>query len=173
MLTLPQIKAEVDRRASIIGGSRDSSLPTYGRSEDCGQPHIEVDEVNYHFVIRERGKENERVSTPDLDHLLYLVFECVTHSLAGVYEVNHRVHTQDCRRTMFQRQIELLSQLSGAWGRRCSEKVDLILREHPYDDFVMMRVDFTMALRKQGHAPDDAWRLACEKYPLPGDASSA
>jgi hypothetical protein len=173
MLTLPEIKAEVDRRASTIGASRDSSLPTYGRTEDCGQAHIEVDEVNYHFVIVERGKENTRVSTPDLDHLLYLVFECVTFSLAGQYEVNHRVQTQDCRRIMFQRQIELLSQLSSSWGGRCAQRLDFILRKHPYDDFVMIRVDFTMALRKQGHAPDIAWRLACERYPLPGDESSA
>lgn len=173
MLTLPEIKAEVDRLASTIGASRDSSLPAYGRTEDCGQAHIEVDEVNYHFVIVERGKENKRVSTPDLDHLLYLVFECVTFSLAGRYEVNHRIQTQDCRRIMFQRQIELLSELSGAWGKRRVQELDLVLRKHPFDDFTMIRVDFTLALRKQGHAPDAAWRLACEKYPLPGDASSA
>ena len=80
MLTLAQIQAEVDRLASTIGASGDSSLPTYGRSDDCGRAHIEVDEVNYHFVIAERGTENTRVSTPDLDHLLYLsFFECVTH----------------------------------------------------------------------------------------------
>lgn len=173
MLTLPQIKAEVDRLASIIGGSRDSSLPTYGRTEDCGQPHIEVDQVNYHFVIVERGNENKRVSTPDLDHLLYLIFECVTFSLAGQYEVKHRVQTQDFRRIMFQHQIELLSQLSGAWAGRRAQDLDLVLRKYPFDDFVMIRADFTMALRKQGHAPDVAWRMACEKYPLPGDESRA
>jgi hypothetical protein len=170
MLTLAQIKVEVDRLASTIGASRDSSLPTYGRSEDGGRAHIEVDQVNYHFVIAERGTENTRVSTPDLDDLLYLVFECVTFSLAGQYEVRHRVQTQDCRRILFKHQIELLSKLSEAWSVRRAQEQNRILCQHPFDDNTNIRTAYTVNLRKQGHPPDMAWQLACEKYPLPDRA---
>jgi hypothetical protein len=169
MLTLTQIKAEVDRRAAIVGASGDSSLPTYGRTDDDGRAHIEVDEL-YHFVIAERGKENSRVSTTDFDHLLYLVFKTVTFSLAGKYEVNHRIQTQDFRRILFKHQLELLAKLSEAWSVRCAHELDLILRQHPFDDNVHIRTAYTVNLRKQGHAPDIAWQLACEKYPLPDSA---
>jgi hypothetical protein len=165
MLTLAQIKTEVDRRAAIIGASGDSSLPTYGRTEDNGYPHIEVDEF-YHYVFVERGKENSRVSTTDLDHLLYLVFKTVTFSMAMNYEVRHRIQTQDCRRILFKHQIELLSKLSEAWSVRCAHERDLILRQHPFDDNTNIRVAYAVNLRKQGHSPDIASQLACEKYPL-------
>jgi hypothetical protein len=82
------------------------------------------------------------------------------------YEVRHRIQTQDCRRILFKHQIELLSKLSEAWSVRCAHERDLILRQHPFDDNTNIRTAYTVNLRKQGHAPDIAWQLACEKYPL-------
>jgi Immunity protein 63 len=170
MLTLAQIKTEVDQRAAIIGASGDSSLPTYGRTDDSGRGHLEVDQLSYHYVIAERGQENSRVSTTDLDAVLYLVFQAVTFSIAMKYEVKHRIRTQDCRRILFKHQIELLSKLSEAWSRRCAQERDVILRKHPFDDNTNVRTAYTVNLRKQGYAPDTAWQLACEKYPVPAGA---
>jgi hypothetical protein len=53
------------------------------------------------------------------------------------------------------------------WSVRQIQKHKQILREHPFDDEVNFRVRLTVAYREQGHSPDEAWTLACERYPLP------
>src|SRR5687768_8863935 len=116
MRSLAEIKSEVDCRAVLIGAAGHHSLPTYGHTEDGARPHIEVNSRGYHIVVVERGQEESRVTTHDLDELLYRIFQNVTSDLAFAYELAHRVETQDCRRVAFQRQVELLSQLSHSWG---------------------------------------------------------
>jgi Immunity protein 63 len=129
-LTLPQIKAEVDRRAAILGVTRNQELPTYGNSEDGARPHIEVDSRGYHFVVEERGRELKRVTTPDLDEILYQVFRGVTQSLAQ----GHRVRGEDPRREMFRRQLELLAKLNPQWAEREAERHRQILQDNPFVD---------------------------------------
>jgi len=134
LATLAEIKAEIDRRAAILGASPDL-LPTYGVSRDFGYPHIEVDDRRYHFVIVERGQELDRFSTPQLKELLYRVFESVSFVLAGRYEVQHRIPGEDSRRQMFGYQVQLLARLDRAWAERCSAKHKQILIENPFRDF--------------------------------------
>jgi hypothetical protein len=158
MKTLPQIKAEVDRRAAVIGASGHNSLPTYGQTRDFARPHIEVDSRGYHFVVMERGQEQSRFTTGDLDELLYRIFQSVTFSLACSYELAHRIESQDSRRLLFARQVELLSQLSPHWGERGADEHQRILREHPFDNQSAMRVRLSAQV---------GWQKACEQYPLP------
>jgi hypothetical protein len=131
--TLAEIKAEIDRRAALLGASG-NMLPTYGVSRDFGYPHIEVDGRGYHYVVVERGEELQRTTTPQLDELLYHVFESVAFSLAGRYEVEHRIKGEDCRRQMFRHQVELLAILDPAWAARCAARHRQILRENPFHD---------------------------------------
>ena len=131
--SLNQINSEIKRLAAQIGAP-DHLLPTYGYSEDGARPHIEVDSRRYHYVVVERGQEISRVTTEDLDELLYHVFEGVTFTLACDYEVKHRVKNQDFRRLMFGRQIELLSILSPKWAEIEARDHKRILQQHPYDD---------------------------------------
>jgi len=166
MLTLPEIKAEVDRLAARIGASG-YLLPTYGRSEDGARPHIEVDSRGYHYVVIERGQELERLTTNNLDELLFNVLEGITFSLASKYELAHRVESQDFRRILFQHQAELLSELYPHWGEREAQHHKQILREHPFDDNAALRADLTKDYREQGYSPEDADRMACERYPGP------
>jgi len=158
MKTLPEIKAEIDRKAALIGAVGHHSLPTYGHTEDGARPHIEMDSGGYHFVVVERGQEQSRVTTGDLDELLYCIFQSVTSDLAYAYELAHRVETQDCRRLAFQRQVELLSQLSPNWGQREAAEHQRILREHPFDDQSVIRARLSEQV---------GWKKACEQYPLP------
>jgi hypothetical protein len=167
MKPLAEIKIEVDDRATLIRAAGNHSLPTYGRTEDGARPHIEVDWRGYHFVVVERGQERERFTTRDLDELLYRIFQSVTRELAFAYELAHRVETQDCRRLAFQRQVELLSQLSSSWAQREAQEHDRILRKHPFDDMAGIRARLTRELREAGHSPETAWQMACERYPLP------
>jgi len=165
-ITLNQIKAEVDKLASQIGASG-YILPTYGHSEDGARPHIDVDSRGYHYVVVERGEEFQRITTNDLDTLLYNIFEHVTFDLACKYELERRVVGQDFRRLMFQRQVELLSMLSPRWGETESQEHEKILQQNPYDDNASLRAALTKTLREQGLLSDDAWRRACGQYPLP------
>ena len=127
MMTLAEIKAKVDELAGKIDASS-NILPTYGHSEDAARPHIEVDSRGYHYVVVERGEELKRITTINLDDLLYHIFEAVTFSLASDYEVTHRIPGQDFRRLLFKHQVELLSLLSTQWAERASARHERLLR---------------------------------------------
>lgn len=133
MKTLPEIEAEINRLAAIIGAS-ESMLPTYGRSQDGARPHIEVSYLAYHYVVVERGEEFLRETTGDLDELLYYVFESVTFSLACDFECRHRIAGQDSRRQLFDQQVLLLSLLSPSWAEREAGRHRQILQRHPFND---------------------------------------
>jgi hypothetical protein len=131
--TLSQIKARIDELAQRVGASA-SLMPTYGFSVDSARPHIEVDDAGLHFVVVERGQELQRVTSTDLDEILWCVFQGVTHSLAFDYELHHRIGSQDCRRIAFAKQIELLELLSPQWAQRRRLDLDAILRRSPFVD---------------------------------------
>jgi len=133
MLSLKQIRYQVEKRAPLVGAEPDD-LPAYGSSRDFGYPHIEVDESHYHWVVIERGQELERRTFAELDDLLFTIFASATHSIASRWELAHRVPNQDSRRLLFQRQIELLSRLDSSWSDRQRQHLDVILREHPFRD---------------------------------------
>jgi hypothetical protein len=166
LLSLDEIEREVKRRAEVIGATG-NMLPTYGHSDDLARPHIEVNEAGYHYVIVEKGQELSRVTTPDLDELLYHVFRHVTHELAGRYEQGHRVKEQDFRRVMFQRQIDLLALLSPQWASQETLEHDQILQQSPYDDASDARSRLYTELRAKGYDAAAAWALSCEQIPLP------
>ena len=152
--------------AALINASR-NILPTYGHSDDGARPHIEVDARGYHYVVVERGQELKRLTTSDMDELLFHVFESVTFSLANKYELAHRIEYRDSRRILFQKQVELLSMLSMHWGEREARNHEQTLQEHPFDDYASVRATLTKAYRDRGYSPEDACRMARERYPLP------
>ena len=170
-LTLSQVKYKVEQMAKIIGASK-GALPTFGHSEHSGRPHVEVDSNGYHYVVAERGQEYQRHTTADLDKLLYDVFQKVTSELASKFELQHRVDNKDSRRIMFERQEELLSQLNPAWGERRKREHEQILKHHPFDDYASLRARLSKELRDQGKSAEVAWKMACERYPLPNESKT-
>jgi len=170
LLTLAEIKSEVDTMADKIGASG-YILPTYGHTEDGARPHIEVDVRGYHFVVVERGRELRRITTNVLNDLLYAVFEGVTSILAYDYELMHRQENEDPRRMMFSRLIHLLAVLSPEWAERQTQYVETILRQYPFDDDALTRVRLSRSCSDQGHSDAFAWKKACEQYPLPRHGS--
>jgi hypothetical protein len=167
MKSLTDIKAQVDRLAAIIGASGYHGLPSYGPTKDYSRPHVEVDARGYHLVIVEHGLERGRFTTGELDELLFHIFQHVTCSLAVDYELAHRIQTQDCRRLGFQKQIELLSQISKQWAEREAAEHQHILRGQPFDDYSGVRADLIRELKEAGESPQSAWETACKRYPLP------
>jgi hypothetical protein len=132
-LPLTEIKSRVKKLAAVVGAPAET-LPTFGRSEQSGRPHIEVDSKGYHYVIAERGQELERHTSSDIDELLYLIFQWITFELAVKYELDHRIPGQDVRRILFERQENLLLRLSPAWGERRKQEHEQILRKYPFND---------------------------------------
>jgi len=133
MLTLPEIRTEVERLAAVISAPADM-LPTYGFSRDMAYPHVDVDARHYYYIVVERGEELERFRTRELDELLEKIFANITSWMSFEYEREHRDHEKDCRRIAFAHQIELLARLSARWAaRKCADHLD-ILRQHPFDD---------------------------------------
>ncbi len=97
----------------------DALLPTYGFSEDSARPHIEVSaDGAMHWVVCERGVEQDRRRTHDPDELLYWIFESVTFSMACDFEVSHRIANEDFRRQLFAHQLGLLGTLHAGWRER-------------------------------------------------------
>lgn len=166
MLTLSEIETRVNELAKVIGAPQ-GILPTYGYSEQTARPHVEVGSAAYYHVTAERGRETSRHAAVDIDELLYRIFADVTFELAVKHELAHRIETQDPRRILFQHQEELLSVLSPRWSRREAQEHEKILKRHPFDDYAGIRATFTKELREQGNSSETAWRMACEKYPLP------
>ena len=164
MLTLAEIKTEVDRLAGVIGAPA-SLLPTYGVSRDGAYPHIEVDARQYHYVIVERGQELERFSTRDLDELLERTFRDVTSTQSFSHERAHRDPARDSRRMAFAHQVELLAKLSPTWAAREERRHQDILRTHPFNDEAGLRATLAGQYMAQGMAPEAAAELADQQYP--------
>lgn len=132
-LPLTEIKSRVKKLAEVIAAPADT-FPTFGRSEQSGRPHIEVDSGGYHYIIAERGQELEHHTHSDIDELLYLIFQWITFELAIKYELDHRINGQDVRRVLFERQENLLSRLSAAWGERRKQEHEQIVQKYPFND---------------------------------------
>jgi hypothetical protein len=165
--TLYDIKHLVDTLAEKINAPK-HLLPTYGHSVDGAHPHIEVDKNGQlYYVIVERGEELKRDFAVDTDDLLYRVFADITFTMAGDYEVKHRIETEDFRRQMFAKQEELLSILNDKWKDREQKEHQWILRSYPFDDDVNIRADYSKQLTENGMPAMEAWTEACKKYPEP------
>jgi len=170
LLALSDVENKIAELAKKIGAAQ-GILPTYGYSEQTGRPHIEINPQGYHYVAAERGQESERHTTFDLDELLYWVFADVAFGIATNYELKNRIEDQDCRRIIFQGQVELLEMLSPQWAARQVQEQKEILEKYPFDDFSGVRAGLCRELREQGNSAEEAWKMACERYPLPEGAS--
>ncbi|HEV8625141.1 MAG TPA: Imm63 family immunity protein [Acidimicrobiia bacterium] len=129
MSTLEAIQGQIEQLAAKINAPP-SYLPTYGRSEHSGRPHIEVTLDGWmHWVVCERGSEFDRRTTLTRDELLYWTFKTVTAEMASKWEVQHRIPTEDCRKQMFTKQFELLDMLDPAWTERRKRELGPLLKE--------------------------------------------
>jgi len=99
VVPLNGVEALVRRRAAEIDAPT-TALPTFGWTEDGARPHIEMARAGYAYVVVERGVEQSRQVTGDLDELLWWVFRDVTFDTACSFEVAHRREGEDFRRQL-------------------------------------------------------------------------
>jgi len=94
-------------------------IPLINESNDLACPYIEISDSGLmYFVIRERGVEQERKLVAEVEDLLYLAFSKITFSMACQYELENRIETQDSRKLIFEKQVELLEILDEEWAKK-------------------------------------------------------
>ncbi len=99
-----------------------------------GSPHVEKIGNLYHWVVTERGSEFQRKTTALRSELEYWLVSDVVSDLSIKYELKNRVEGQDFRRIMFDKRIELMNSISLEWGNRIQKEIELILKDHPFND---------------------------------------
>ena len=134
--SLPDLKAEVMRLAALIDAVDAYYVPNFGGYKHGGDDEycVELDDDSYHYFYIERGQKRTEIRTRDLDELLYHIFQPITHQLASRYAQQHRIPNQDFRRSLFQKQEELMAVLSPQWADKTAKEHNKILQSHPYND---------------------------------------
>jgi Immunity protein 63 len=132
VLSLDELQKRVNELAARIAAPPES-LPSFGRTMDFGRPHIECGD-SYHWVVIERGREQERRTTKDPDELYYWIFEAVSFDMAMARAMAEQRPNEDFRRALFRQQIDLIATLDPAWGRRCRDEIGTILAKDPFAD---------------------------------------
>jgi hypothetical protein len=133
MNPLEQIRTEIAHLARAYD-IPDDELPTFGRSDGNGRPHIEAEPGRYHYVHAERGSENDRFTTQSKEELFYRVFADATSVMSIDHAQKHR-GWGDFRRPMFRHQLDLLRRMRPDWADRRAREIEETLAEHPYKDF--------------------------------------
>lgn len=122
------------KMARIINADSDL-FPLFGEADWNARPYIEIkSDGKLCYIISERGNENERKETYDLNELLYWVFADITFGMSCTFELRHRVAEQDCRRVMFRKQEELLGLINKEWESKEKSEHLSILNVHPFND---------------------------------------
>jgi len=117
-VSVNEIKEKVEKLALKINVPADL-LPGFGQLKYEAHPYIEMDNRGImFFVISERGEENERKRTDNIDELLYWIFSGITFSMASNFELKNRIEDKDSRRLMFEKQEELLGILNNPGDKK-------------------------------------------------------
>tara|TARA_R100000935_G_scaffold8870_3_gene18487 strand:- start:76 stop:621 length:546 start_codon:yes stop_codon:yes gene_type:complete len=131
MLNHQQIQKIINDYSKKIGLNIDDVI-LRDMPSGFGEPHLEISDDYYHYVICERGSELSRESFLDIDDFIYEFFEMVTSRVAGEYEQENSVIGEDQRVIRFNKQIELMTQLNHEWGRKKEADIAEILQNAPY-----------------------------------------
>ncbi len=99
-----------------------------------GSPHIEYEGDQFIYVVTERGRRFGEKRTTDPDELLYWLVSDVTWAMASDFEKTHRHETEDSRRQLFAKHLELLESVDSEWAHRKRAEYADILRQYPYQD---------------------------------------
>lgn len=100
---------------------------------DEGQSLL-IDADGYHWVSYERGQENGRTSTQNVEELLFWFLEQAASSIGCAHEFANRIAGPDFRRMVHARQRELFARLGPEWSARLERRIAATLAEHPYLD---------------------------------------
>ncbi len=116
-----------------MGASRPNGLFLMPESPtDSGSPHVEVLNGKYHYVVTERGRELERKIAKDEEELMYWFVSDSIFSVACTWEARNRNESEDFRRQLFSKQIELLNSINPEWARKKEAYHEDVLKKHSF-----------------------------------------
>ena len=118
--------------SQMMGEARQSDA--YRSLEDHEGQLLLIDADGYHLAYFERGQENGRRSTLDVEELLFWFLEQTAFSIGCTHEFANRVEGPDFRRMVHAKQRELFARLDPIWRSRLEARISAILAEHPYVD---------------------------------------
>ena len=136
-MTYFNLQKEIKRLGNIIKVPSEK-YPSMKQSKDA-HPYVEMHGRQFYFVIKERGTVYTKKEFNTMEELLFEVFDNITFSMAMDYELKHRIDGQDCRRLIFEHQLELMSKLNIRWKDKLQRKHNAILLEHPYNDIYYIK----------------------------------
>ncbi len=131
MLNYQQVQKIINDYSKKIGLNIED-VTLRNRPSGFGEPHLEISDDYYHYVVCERGSELSRESFLDVDDFIYKFFEMVTSMVAGEYEQENSIIGEDQRVIRFSKQIELMTQLNYEWGRKKEADIAETLKKAPY-----------------------------------------
>ena len=97
-------------------------------------PYAYADEEGYHYVVSERGKIVEHKITDDLFEISYWILQSEVFQIALNFEVRNRMKSQDIRKLLFEKKLELLDKIGKNYRKREEIRIDEILKANPYND---------------------------------------
>ena len=131
MLNYQQVQNTINEYGKNIGLSTNDMI-LRKKPSGSGQPHLEISDDCYHYVVCERGSELTRESFRDVNDFIYRFFDTITFMIAGEYQQQNIVFGEDQRIIRFHKQIELMTQLNYGWGRKKEADIAEILQNAPY-----------------------------------------
>jgi len=134
MRSIKELQSELLKIGELLtGASRPNGLFLMPESPThSGSPHVEVLNGKYHYVVTERGSELERKIAKDEDELMYWFVSDSIFSIACTWEANNRKESEDSRRQLFSKQIELLNAVNPEWANKKEAHHNEVLKRYPF-----------------------------------------
>ncbi|MDP1540269.1 MAG: Imm63 family immunity protein [Moraxellaceae bacterium] len=136
MFSLEILKNKVEKIGAIIAAPK-SLLVIHTKPVNDGTPYVDINNHECFYASSEKGHEYFRENISDLNELLYLIFDRIVFRMAVDYELENRIEKQDCRRLIFDKEIELMGKIDAEWQQRKQKEISTILAEYPFDNLAL------------------------------------
>ena len=107
---------------------------TNGTPRGMEATYCYADEDGYHYRYVERGVDVRHDITKSVFEISYLVIKPLVFSMACDYERKHRIGTQDSRRIIFKKELQLLGVIGENYKKRAEVENHEILSKYPFQD---------------------------------------
>ena len=114
-VTIDVIREEVLEYCRILDAPKELvHYAVLGRenSTELGDPHIEIDEEGYHYVVLERGEENLRKTTKEYEELIYWIIEFIAYRMASTHAALQRLPPDGFFKARKEKHLELLKEIN-------------------------------------------------------------
>jgi hypothetical protein len=164
-LTLEYIKSRVEELARRINVPN-NLLPSYGQSAYGPKSYIKIgDKGELTYVTPGDRGDDKYIEAVDLNHLLFIVFQSVTASMAMDLYLKNPQPNVDNRRQRFKIQLDLLEMLNKDWKEMEETDQKNLSMQFPFSDYEGKRESYLRDLIRNGFLYKEALEKVHQKYP--------